>query len=340
MVVLQREDLNKPFRILTNENMLDLDLGISSEMQQVDDWMTDCITCGIETIADVGQYVFNSGGKRIRPAILLLSYKSLDGENISSVIPLAAALEVIHTGTIIHDDINDHSHLRRGLPTAHTKFGTTSALLTGDYLFVKAFEVVSDYDKEIRDIIIKSCVTLAEGEIIQSQSINNTSLSEEEYFEVIRKKTAAPISAGARAGGIIAGGAPPDTLMLKEYGLNLGIGFQITDDLLDVTGIDTQTGKFAGNDIREGKLTLLSIHALGNSDKSDKLKEVLLKPNKEDHEVAEALDIIKDADSIGYAKELGREYAEKAKGSIDDLQDSSWKDNLTNLADFAVVRNH
>jgi geranylgeranyl pyrophosphate synthase len=249
-------------------------------------------------------------------------------------------MEIIHTGTIIHDDINDRSLLRRGVPTAYRKFGTTSALLSGDYLFVKAFEAVSEYEKDVRDIVINSCVLLAQGEIIQSQSTGDITLTEEDYMDIIMKKTASPISAGAKVGGMLAGASAEDSNALMEYGLNLGIGFQIIDDVLDVTGVETQTGKYSGNDIQEGKTTLLPIHALNNSSPEDqsKLKAILISKEKDRRDITEAIAIITTAGSIDYARSLSLDYIEKAKASIDNVEDSEWKERLIQLADFVVER--
>ncbi len=322
--------------------MLDLDLGISEELKSVDEWICDSIDCGIETIEKVGRYVLDAGGKRIRPIVVLLSFKALNGDDARMVVPIAATMEIIHTGTIIHDDINDHSVLRRGIPTAYRKYGTTNALLTGDYFFVKAFEAVSEYDKKIRDVVINSCVLLAQGEVVQSQTTGDISLSEEEYMDIIEKKTASPISAGAKVGGIIAGGSDSETDKLEKYGLNLGIGFQIMDDVLDVIGVDKETGKYKGNDIHEGKITILAIHALDNSSLSNrkKLEELLRKKNKDDNDISEAIDIMKETGSVEYARDLGRKYITDAKDSIADLPDSPWKENLVRLADFVVERKY
>jgi len=322
--------------------MMNLDLGISGEMELVEEWISDSVDYGIETVEEVTKYVLESGGKRIRPTVIILAFKALKGEDVTKVVPIAASMEIIHTGTIIHDDINDHSLLRRGVPTAYRKFGTTSALLSGDYLFVKAFEAVSEFDKAVRDVVINSCVLLAQGEVIQSQSTGDIDLSEEEYLDIITKKTAGPISAGAKVGGMLAGGSVANTDCLQEYGLNLGIGFQIMDDVLDVTGIETQTGKHSGNDIQEGKTTLLQIHALGNSSPEDRarLESTLRKKEKDGQDIAEAIDIIKGEGSIEYARSLGRDYIEKAKASLTGIQDTEWKDRLFRLADFVVERGY
>jgi geranylgeranyl pyrophosphate synthase len=272
----------------------------------------------------------------------LTAYRALNGEDFKKVIPLAAALELIHTATLIHDDINDRSILRRGIPTAHEKFGTNKALLTGDYLFTKAMEIVNEYEKEIRDVIVDSCIILTIGEITQSHNIQNFELSEDKYLEIIKKKTARPISACSETGGIIAGIPKNQIICFRDYGLNLGIGFQIIDDILDVIGTDTEVGKYIGNDLCEGKPTILSIHALKHSKlpQRERLKEVLVKNDNTTEEILEGIEIIKDTGSVDYARKLSKEYGEKAKEAISVLPDSEGREEMERLADLAVNRSH
>ncbi|MDP6155205.1 MAG: polyprenyl synthetase family protein [Candidatus Thermoplasmatota archaeon] len=323
-------------------DMLDLDLGIYEELDLVEEQIRERIDCGISTINEVARHVIDAGGKRIRPGLFLLSFKALRGEDISKVAPLAAAFELIHTGTILHDDINDGSILRHGKLTAHQKFGTTNSLVTGDYLFAKAFEIGSEYKKEIRDVILDASIGLAVGEIIQSQNIMNIDLTEKKYLDIIEKKTAGPISASAKAGGIMAGGTGSQIKILADFGLNMGIAFQIMDDILDVIGINTKTGKSVGKDISEGKLTILSIHALKHASplQRERLKEVLLKTDNTNQGVSEAIDIIKNTQSVDFARNMGKKYADIAIGSIDNLPDSKWKSKLKYLAEFTIGRNY
>ena len=322
--------------------MLNKELGILKEMQSVDDLINASVNPGIQSIEQVAHHVINAGGKRIRPAVLLTAYNALNGDNITEAIPLAAALELIHTGTLVHDDINDKSCMRRGIPTAHTKFGTADSLLTGDYLFIRAIQIVNEYEKEIRETIVDSCITLVTGEILQSHNINNVQFTEKEYLEVIEKKTASSISACAEAGGIISGGSKDQLNSLKTYGLNLGIGFQIIDDLLDVIGTEAVTGKNIGNDLCEGKTTILSIYALNNSNPSqkEKLQKVIVNKDKTTEEIFEAIEIIKDVGSVEYARNLAEEYGKKAKEAIKTLPDSNGREKLELLVDFAIYRNH
>ena len=321
--------------------MLDSDLGILKEMQLVDDVIMNSINSGIQSIEEVAKHVINSGGKRIRPMVLLTAHNAINGENIKKAIPLAAAFELIHTGTLVHDDINDRSLMRRGIPTAHTKFGTINSLLTGDYLFIGAIQIANEYEKVIRTTIVDACITLVTGEIMQSQNINNLDFTEKEYLEVIEKKSASSISACAEAGAIIGGGSEDQLNSLKIYGLNLGIGFQIIDDLLDIIGTEAETGKCVCNDLREGKTTILSIHALRNSKPAQKerLQEIIVKKDNTVEEISEAVGIIKEAGSVEYTRGLAEEYGKKAKEAIRTFPDSN-KEKLELLVDFVMHRNH
>jgi geranylgeranyl pyrophosphate synthase len=319
--------------------MMDLSPKVSAELSHVEALIIESVECGISTFEDVFEHVFNAGGKRIRPAVLLTSCHAVGEDDISNAIPLAAALELIHTGTLIHDDINDNSSMRRGIPTAHVKFSVGDALMTADYLFVKGFSLVADYEKEIRDEIVQAITTMAEGEIIQAHNVRNVSLNEAEYLEINEKKTARPISAGAKAGSLIANGSPAESDALEQYGLNLGQGFQIMDDVLDVIGVEGRTGKFSGCDIREGKVTILSIHALSHSDPgaSERLKQIITTLENTEEEVNEAIGLIKEAGSIDYALEICEKFGERAKTFAEELPVS---EPLKKLADFTVTRDY
>ncbi len=319
--------------------MLDLSLNVSRELSKVEVLMNESVECDISTFEVVFDHIFNAGGKRIRPVVLLTSYNAVEGGDISKAIPMAAALELIHTGTLIHDDINDNSSMRRGIPTAHVKFSIGDAIMTADYLFVKGFSLVADYEKEIRDEIVEAITTMAEGEIIQTHNVNNVSLTEAEYLAINEKKTARPISAGAKSGGLIAKGTQTQCDALEQYGLNLGQGFQIMDDVLDVIGIEGHTGKFSGCDIRGGKVTILSIHALSHTDPQDskRLKEIITTPENTQDEVNEAIELIKEAGSIDYALNICRNYGERAKTFAEELPVS---EPLKKLADFTVTRDY
>src|SRR5437773_8135744 len=183
---------------------------------------------------DVAQYVLEAGGKRIRPMVTLLALRALGGTDATQAIDLAAALELIHSATLIHDDINDGGEMRRGRLTAYKKFGLQNALITGDFLFVKAFGIGGKFDSDNVDLTADACAALAEGEIRQKRHAFDTSVTHQVYLDIITRKTALPIMAGAKIIGLIAGARLEDVEAVGEYGLHLGIAVQIVDDVLDV----------------------------------------------------------------------------------------------------------
>jgi geranylgeranyl pyrophosphate synthase len=317
--------------------MLNLDPELSGTLKRVDDLLMSSVRSDVPTFERVVDHVYKAGGKRIRPVVVLGSYRSAGGREITEVLDMAAALEIIHTGTLIHDDINDDSPVRRGRPSAHVQFGVGDALMTADYLFVKGFGLLSRYNGQVREEIVEACRDMAEGEVVQAHNRSNFNMTEAEYVEIIRKKTARIFSAGARSGGLVADGPSEICESLGDYGLNLGLGFQMMDDILDVVGREDQIGKPPGLDVRQGKLTVPTIHALANAPRaqSRRLMELMARDGKAD--VSEAIDIIKGAGSIEYAIALCREYGERARAVAEIMPGN---DVLMTLAAVAVDRDY
>src|SRR6266566_3319769 len=227
------------------------DFGMAKELALVEARIRESIVSEEPLLHDIASYVIEAGGKRIRPTVTLLAFQALGGQDTSEAIDLAAALEMIHSATLIHDDINDGGEMRRGRPAAYRKFGLQNALVTGDFLFAKA------------------CAALAEGEIRQQRHAYDTDLTRDECLDIILRKTALPMMAGAKIAGLIAGARLEDVDAVGDYGLNLGIAFQIVDDILDVVGDAVVLGKRPGTDLREGNVTLVAIHALNDGSRID-----------------------------------------------------------------------
>src|SRR2546425_12064369 len=210
---------------------------------------------------DIARYVIEAGGKRIRPMVTLLAFRALGGTDAAQAIDLAAALELIHSATLIHDDINDGGEMRRGRLTAYKKFGLQNALITGDFLFVKAFGIGGKFDAEIVELTADACAALAEGEIRQKRHAFDTAVTHEEYLDIITRKTALPIMAGAEIIGLIPGARLEDIEAVGEYGLNLGIAFQNVDDNPDVVGGGAPPAESTRTDLREGGVSPAPIPA-------------------------------------------------------------------------------
>ncbi len=288
---------------------------------------------------DAVKYLPWAGGKRLRPLIACLACEAV-GSNFIKAIPFAVALELIHTFTLIHDDIMDKDEERRGMPSVHKKFGENIAILAGDTLFAKAFEVASSIRNEsIAKEILKSLAIMAkeicEGQEMDVRFEKLDYIDENLFFEMIEKKTAKMFEYAAMGGAIIGGGSKNEILALQNYGRNLGMAFQIWDDCLDIVGKDI--GKPIGSDIREGKKTLLYIYAYKNSENKEWLK-IYGKENANDKEIKEVIKFFEDIGAIGYAKEKAREFALKAIKSLNELKECKAKEELIRIAEFAIER--
>src|SRR5437867_5716611 len=284
------------------------DFGVSHELDLVERRIRDSLASEEPLLTEIAQYVITSGGKRIRPVVTLLAFKAAGGEDIERAVDIAAALELIHSATLIHDDINDGGTERRGRAAAYLKYGLQEALVTGDFLFSKAFRIGGKLDDDIVDLTARVCAALAEGEILQKRHVGNVDLTWDEYLNIITRKTAMPIATGARVGALLGTGRLDQIEAAGDYGMNLGIAFQIVDDILDVIGDGATLGKRPGMDIKEGNVTILAIHALedgGVSDKSELIR-ILRKRKKDWGEVQTALRLIRESGAV--EKEIGRAH--------------------------------
>jgi len=283
------------------------------------------------------KYLPSAGGKRLRPIIACLSCEAVGG-NMMDAIPLAVALEIIHTFTLIHDDIMDRDEERRGMPSVHKKFGDNRAILAGDALFAKAFEILSHTkDAEICKKLTRNLAIMAK-EICEGQEMDVAfeemeSVGKEEFLEMIEKKTARMFEHAAMNGAMVGGGSKEEVEAMKVYGLNLGMAFQIWDDCLDVIGKDI--GKPVGSDIREGKKTLIYLYAL---EKYGGKIPNYGKKDATDEEINEIVEILKETGAIDYAKNMAMEFSRKAIDSLAILKESEAKNKLVEMAEFAVKR--
>lgn len=290
------------------------------------------------------QYPY-AGGKRMRPAMAIACCGAVGGDK-SKAVPLAVAVEYIHNFTLIHDDLMDGDKVRRGMPTIHVKYGMPTAILAGDALFAKAFQIICDLDvpadrmREALRYISKAVWDLARG---QQMDVNNEDqlVSEEVYIETIKLKTSV-LFAAAAAGGAIVGGADETTVRaINEYALELGLGFQMFDDYLGVAGDPAKTGKSVGNDIRKGKCTCMVIHALNNIKDPAEMEEfrsVLGNLDATDEQCVRAKDIMEKAGSIDYGLRLAREKVDIAISKIRFLPESEDKEFMIALANYAINR--
>ncbi len=290
------------------------------------------------------QYPY-AGGKRMRPAMTVACCGAVGGDK-SKAVPLAVAVEYIHNFTLIHDDLMDGDKVRRGMPTIHMGYGMPTAILAGDALFAKAFQIICDLDvpaERMRNAlryISQAVWDLARG---QQMDVNNEGklVTEDVYIETIRLKTSV-LFASAAAGGAIVGGADDDTVKaINEYAIELGLGFQIFDDYLGVAGDPSKTGKSVGNDIRKGKCTCMVIHALNNIKDPSELEEfrsVLGNPDTTDEQCARVKDIMEKTGSIRYGLDLAKRRVNNAISRIAELPESEDKEFMVALANYAIDR--
>ena len=298
-----------------------------------------------EKLYDAVRHLPLAGGKRLRPVLSMLSCEAVSGD-IKNVMPLAIALELTHNFTLVHDDIMDKSKLRRNLPAVHIEFGEATAIIAGDLLFTKAFESMHKLQVDLKtfknvEFGLVDCVKeISEGQQLDMEFEKRNLVSEDEYLEMILKKTAVMFMYAGEGGAILAGGTREQSNALNEYGKCLGLGFQIHDDYLDMSSDEKTLGKDIGNDIRNGKKTLIAVHCLNTVSGDDKklLEKIFGNIDASDSEVKQVYELFNKTGSINYAKETANKFCEKAKKSIEILPDSDAKKVLLELADYSISR--
>ena len=317
-----------------------LDFGIEKELLLVEQRIREAVDSQEPLLTDIAQYVIAAGGKRIRPTIALLANKAVGGRNVAQTVQMAAALELIHSATLLHDDINDGGLMRRGKEAAYVKYGLQNALVAGDFLFVKAFQIGGKFEPEIVDLTAQVCTALAEAEIAQRRHAGDLGTTRDDYLDVIRRKTAMPISAGARIGGILGGGTDAEVEALGAYGLHLGMAFQIVDDILDVVGNPVVLGKPVGTDLKEGNMTLLVLHALNDGDeRRAELARILGTPKKPESLVGRGLSLIRESGAVERARVDAEHYGFLAREALEDVRPGPYREALSRLVNFVVRRN-
>jgi octaprenyl-diphosphate synthase len=314
---------------------------VVGELAQVEERLFREIGSHVELIADITRYVLKSGGKRIRPSLLLLSAKLCGYRDGPRNISLAAVAEYMHAATLIHDDIIDNADTRRGLPSAYSTWGPQISVLAGDYLYARSLQIlVADGDLAVMQAFADATLRMTEGEVREVQMAGNLDLGWEEYLDIIVSKTAALMSAACRAGALIANAPAAQVEALTEFGLNLGIGFQLVDDALDFAAEEDRLGKPVGNDFKEGKVTYPVLHVLRSASEAERarIRVLAAKERADAADLAEVKAMVERHGAIGATMELARAYLEKAKGSLAIFPDSAVKQSLLLLVDFVRDR--
>ncbi len=298
-----------------------------------------------KNLYDATRHLPMAGGKRLRPVLSMLACEAVSGE-YQKVMPFALALEIIHNFTLVHDDIMDKSSLRRGMSTVHVQYGEPTAIIAGDLLFAKAFEVLGKYPERIKEFrrlythLTQSVIEICEGQQLDMNFEKRFVVRESEYINMIQMKTAALFRISCEGGGIVGGASKEVQAGLQEYGTCLGLAFQIRDDYLDMSSDAETLGKDIGNDIRNGKKTIIAVHSLTHASGERKrvLTDLFGKTTANAEEVKQVYKVFDELGSIEYAKQKAEDYSLQAKKALQVLDDSSAKQVLLGLADYAMTR--
>jgi octaprenyl-diphosphate synthase len=288
----------------------------------------------------LSNHIISSGGKRLRPVLTLICAK-LCGYEGERHVNLAASVEFIHTATLLHDDVVDESELRRGTPTANNLWGNKISILVGDFLLSQAFQLmVKDGSLRTLDILSSASAVISEGEVMQLVAINDVTMSEATYVEIITAKTAELFAASCQIGAVVADKNHEEEMALREFGMNLGIAFQIIDDALDYAADEAALGKTVGDDFREGKVTLPVIHAYaaGNPEERAFWERAMQGDAQQEGDLARATALLSQHNSLHYAMQKAVEYATLAHKALQSFESCAAKTILKDIVDFSVER--
>jgi octaprenyl-diphosphate synthase len=312
----------------------------AADMAGVDALITARMQSEVPVIPALAEHLIAAGGKRLRP-LLTVAAARLAGSNNDTCLKLAAAVEFIHTATLLHDDVVDGSQLRRGKVAAHLIWGAAQSVLVGDFLFARAFELMVETSSiKALEILAKASRVIAEGEVLQLTRSHDLNLSQALYLEIIAAKTAELFAVASEAGGVSAGVSPAQADSLRAYGMNLGLAFQLADDALDYGGTTEALGKNAGDDFREGKATLPLLLAIARSGprEAEFWERAIGRREQTEADFRRARELIVGTGALEATLDLASEYADKAKAALAAFPANDWRSSLESLADFAVSR--
>ena len=316
---------------------------LADDIQSLDTLIIEQLHSRVDLVENIGHYIIEAGGKRLRPLLSLLSLRaaqqSLSAEQANKGIEFAAIVEFIHTATLLHDDVVDISSLRRGRPTANAEYGNASSVLVGDFIYSRAFQMLVNVGElPIMALMSDTTNQIAEGEVLQLTKAGDAGTTETEYLQVITDKTAILFAAAVKGGAMLAGLSEENAHKLSDYGLNLGIAFQIADDILDYQGDAAVMGKNVGDDLNEGKPTLPLIYTMKNGSDHEKQLVANAITQKSVEHIDEILSIIQSNGALEYCRKVAFEYVEKANTALAILPESEYKNALAGVTELAVNR--
>jgi len=313
---------------------------IDGEMQAVDQLIRTRLHSGVPLISQIGEYIIAGGGKRLRPMMVLLAARAL-GYQGQKHHELAAMIELIHTSTLLHDDVVDLGTVRRGKPSANMVFGNSVSILVGDFLFARASQLMTDDgDIDVLGIYARTLVSLTEGEVMQLARARDGSITESQYLDVVYCKTASLIAAASETGAVLAGADPATRKAMYGFGKSVGMAFQLVDDILDYTGTQQELGKRPFQDLREGKVTMPLLHALREADAPERRRalEALTKKERGKRDIAFLAGLVARRGGVEYTASRAKDYIRKGKGLLRGLAPSPARDALVTLSDYVVSR--
>lgn len=332
-------ELSKVGQTLTAWELLEL---VRADLQLVEREIGLQSVSSVDAITAIGRYLHSSGGKRLRPTLLLLASK-LFGNGSDSAIRLAAVVEMIHAATLVHDDVIDVAEMRRGRPSTNVLWGNHTSVLAGDWLYMQAFQVaLRERNFHVLDVLIGLTQMMVEGELVQLERIGSINISEADYMDLVDRKTASLFSACARLGAVAGGGDDAAEATLGEYAWNLGMAFQLVDDVLDFTADETVLGKPVGSDLREGKVTLPLIYALEDASAQERLRveEILREGTYDRVPFSSILELMERHRGIPRTMERAEAFTAKSRELIATFPDSPYQRALSTLTDLVTDRDH
>ena len=309
---------------------------VAEELELVEENLARSIRSDESALTEISSHLIHGGGKRIRPMVTLIAFKLFAGKRMADAVDIATAIELIHTATLLHDDIIDGAEFRRGKQSAYKRFGLKATLVTGDFLFIKAFEFAGKFDETVVQWTADACTRLTEGEILQGFFNRNTKVTPKDYLEIVKRKTASLFQTGAKVGAYLAGASPSLIEEIGQYSLNLGIAFQIVDDVLDIVGHEELLGKPTGIDLRDGNPSIPIILALKEGHKA--VFDAFQDPTPPEDKIRAAIQAIRQGSAIQKARVLSNTYAEQALKSIKRFPASVYRDGLETLVRLIVDR--
>ncbi len=301
---------------------------IASDLAHVEEKLAELLVSREPLLSEISMHLISGGGKRVRPAVALLVFKACGGRNVVDMIDVAVALELIHSATLLHDDIIDGGKTRRGRASAFSRYGLADTLVTGDFLFSKAFELCGRFEERIVRWAADACVSLTEGEIMQGRFRRNPAVTVDDYLEIIARKTASLFSQGARVAAHLAGIGDDGAEAMWACGFNIGMAFQVIDDLLDVEGDEDLTGKPVGIDLRDGNPSLPLVLAVA---RDAEVRRVFLTPEPDEDAIRSALDRVRALGVLPTVRRLAEDYTRRARDLLASLPYSSYRQALDGI---------